>query len=201
MPSLSFSARPILLIIHLSAHSSLRLDYERLSIVSFLVPFFFVYFSAMAGWWHPIRTLAALAFGAMGAASLYLVSQLLHKDRPKVKAAPSYYKMPGGHKTMISGWQHPAVAAAANASDDGTSDTQQLLLKPIEEEKVPSSPQPSASPFLPARPAKSQPAVLQPSADSGEQREARLQDALREKATKTQNYSRVHAELLHTERT
>ena len=200
MPSLSFSARPLLIVVNLTDRLSFRFDFERLSIVAFLVPFLLVYFSAMSGWWHPIRALTALAVGALGAASVYFVCSLLNRDRPNVKPAPSYYKMPGGHKTMISGWQHPAAAAAGasstNSADDTSSDEQQQLLKPIqEEEKEPSSPQPSASPFLPARPPKSQPR------ESEDEREARLQIALRDKANKTQNYSRVHAELLHTERT
>ena len=197
MPSLSFSARPLLITFHLSARFSLSLDFERLAIVVFIVPFLLVYFYAMSGWWHPIRTIAALAMGALGAASLYLVCSVLSRDRPKVKPAQSYYKMPGGHKTMISGWQHPAAAAAGRAAtggDDTGSDEQQLL-KPIEEEKEPPSPQSAASPFLPARPPKSQ------QRESKESEESRLQVALRDKASKTQNYSRVHAELLHTERT
>ena len=201
MPSVSFSVRPLLLTVQLSAGRGITADFERLSIVAFLVPFFFVYFSVMSGWWHPIRTIAALAMGAVGAASLYLVCSLLNRDRPTVKPAPSYYKMPGGHKTMISGWQHPAAAGGSNAtngSDDTSNDEQQALLKPIEEEKEQFSPHPPASPFLPARPPKSQQRDVK---ESEEEREARLQSALRDKANKIQNYSRVHAELLHTERT
>ena len=205
MPSVAVSARPLLITLHLSARLSFSLDYERLSIVAFFVPFFVVYFSVMSGWWHPIRALTALAMGAVGAASVYLVCALLNRsDKPKAKPAPSYYKMPGGHKTMISGWQHPAAAAAAASSTNGgmdaASDEQQTLLKPIEEEKEPSSPQSAASPFLPARPPKPSQQPGRGGKESGEEREERLQLALRDKANKTQSYSRVHAELLQTER-
>ena len=214
MPSFTFSAQPLSVTITFSPRHSFTLDQERLSILAFLAPFFLVYFRVMSSWWHPIRAITALAMGAVGAASLYLVCSMFSRtDRPKAKPAPSYYKMPGGHKTMISGWQHPAAAAAANETNDTDGldtpidEQQQQLLKPIEEEKEPSSPQPTSSPFLPARPAKAQHQQQQQQqptrerAESDAEREARLQRALQDKATKLQNYNRVHAELLHTERT
>ena len=205
MPSFAFSSRPLAVTINLSDRHTFTIDQERLSILAFLAPFFLVYFRVMSSWWHPIRTIVALAMGAVGAASLYLACTMMNRsDRPQAKKpAPSYYKMPGGHKTMISGWQHPEAeaTAAVNESDAETSSIeQQALLKPIEEEKEQCSPKAASSPFLPARPPKSQQQQREV-VQSDAEREERLQRAQADKASKAQSYNRVHAELLQTERT
>lgn len=173
----------------------------------------------MSSWWHPIRAITAIAMGAIGAASLYFVCSLLNQpEKLKVKPAQSFYKMPGGHKTMISGWQHPDSAAATASSPTNSTDTtndtndgheheQQQLLKPIEEEKEQSSPLPTTHTphIIPTRRTSTTTITtkqqISTTAETDAEREERLQRALKDKAAKQTNYNRVHAELLHTERT